>query len=39
MCAGHYPVPSGAVDTTGIELCKEVESVSKCIVIARMHAI
>ena len=39
MCTGHYPVPSGAVDMTGIEPCKEVESVSECIVIGRMHAV
>ena len=25
MCTGHYPVPSGMVDMTGIEPCKEVE--------------
>ena len=39
MCTGHYPVPSGVVDMTGIEPCKEAESVSECIVNGRMHAI
>ena len=26
---GHYTVPSGVVDMTGIERCKEAESVSE----------
>ena len=39
MCTGHYPVPSCAVDMTGIEPCKEVESVSECIVNGWMHAV
>ena len=39
MCTGHYPVSSGTVDMTGIEPCKEVESVSECIVNGRMHAV
>ena len=39
MCTGHYPVPSGAVDMTGIEPCKKVESVSECIVNGRVRAI
>ena len=37
MCTGHYPVPSGAVDMTGIEPCKKIESVN--IVNGRMRAI
>ena len=39
MFTGHYPVPSDAVDMTGIEPCEEVETVSECIVNGRMHLI
>ena len=39
MCTGHYPVTSGVVDMTGIEPCKEAESVSERIVNGRMHAL
>ena len=39
MFTGHYPVPSGAVNMTRTEPCKEAESVSKCIAIGWMHAI
>ena len=35
----HTRTRTGAVDMTGIEPCKEVESVSECIVNGRMHAI
>ena len=39
FCSSHYPVPSGVVDMTGIEPCKEVESMSECMVNGRLHAI
>ena len=39
MCTSHYPVPWDAVDMTGVEPCKEVESERECIVNEWVHAI